>query len=123
MSLFRSLSGRLLIVTMAVVMLIEVAIFVPSVARYRQDYLMERVRRAEIAALTVLAAPDGLVSSELSAELIAKAQVLNIVVRREGLREMVLSSPDLGPVMTTFDLREPTVWNLITDALYRIGAA
>ncbi len=33
MSLFRGLSGRLLILTILVVMLVEVAIFVPSVAR------------------------------------------------------------------------------------------
>ena len=58
MKLRRSLSGRLLIVTIAVVMLAEIAIFVPSVAQFRQSYLLERVHRAEIAALTVVAAPD-----------------------------------------------------------------
>ncbi|MEM7210264.1 MAG: sensor histidine kinase, partial [Pseudomonadota bacterium] len=63
--MLRSLSGRLLIVTIAVVMLAEIAIFVPSVARFREDYLMDRVRRAEIAALTVLASPDRMVSPEL----------------------------------------------------------
>ena len=68
--LLRSLSGRLLIVTIGVVMLTEVAIFVPSVARFRLDYLMEHVRRAEIAALTVLAAPDRMVSPELEAALL-----------------------------------------------------
>jgi len=46
MSLFSGLSGRLLILTILVVMLVEVAIFVPSVARFRADYLAERVVRA-----------------------------------------------------------------------------
>lgn len=120
MSLLRSLSGRLLIVTIGVVMLTEVAIFVPSVARFRVDYLMERVRRAEIAALTVLAAPDRIVSPDLEAALLDRAEVLNIVVGREGVRELVLTSPDLAPVVETFDLRDPSFTELIRDALLRL---
>ena len=65
MPLFSGLSGRLLILTILVVMLVEVAIFVPSVARFRADYLTERVVRAQIASLSVLAAPDGMVSVEM----------------------------------------------------------
>jgi signal transduction histidine kinase len=118
--LLRSLSGRLLIVTIGVVMLTEVAIFVPSVARFRADYLMERVRRAEIAALTVLAAPDRMVSPELEAELLRRAQVLNIVVGREGVRELVLTTPELAPVLNTYDLRDPGFGELVADALARL---
>lgn len=117
MSLLRSLSGRLLLVTLGVVMLTEVAIFVPSVARFRLDYLMERVRRAEIAALTIMAAPDRMVSPELEAELLAKAEVLNVAVEREGVRELVLQSGQFDQVTRTYDLREPAIWDLITDAL------
>ncbi|MEM7423340.1 MAG: HAMP domain-containing sensor histidine kinase [Pseudomonadota bacterium] len=120
MGLVRSLSGRLLIVTIAAVMLIEIAIFVPSVARFRQDYLMERVRRAEIAALTVLAAPDGMVSRELEAELIDRSEVRNIVVRRDGIREMILSSGEMPQITASYDLREPGIDALIIDALARI---
>ena len=117
MSLLRSLSGRLLLVTLAVVMLTEVAIFVPSVARFRLDYLMERVRRAEIAALTMMAAPDRMVSPALEAELLARAEVLNVAVVREGMRELVLQSPGVEPVTETFDLRDPSIRDLIADAI------
>ena len=117
MSLLRSLSGRLLLVTLGVVMLTEVAIFVPSVARFRLDYLTERVRRAEIAALTMLAAPDRMISPELEAQLLAKSEVLNVAVERDGVRELVLRSPDQQPVSATYDLREPTSAELIGDAL------
>ncbi|MEM9062179.1 MAG: HAMP domain-containing sensor histidine kinase [Pseudomonadota bacterium] len=122
MGLLRSLSGRLLVVTIAVVMLAEIAIFVPSVARFREDYLMERVRRAEIAALTVLAAPDQMVSRDLENELISRAEVLNVVVRRDGIREMVLTSGTLAPITASYDLREPSILELIRDALLRIAA-
>lgn len=117
MSLLRSLSGRLLLVTLGVVMLTEVAIFVPSVARFRLDYLVERVRRAEIAALTVLAAPDRMVSPDLEAKLLARAEVLNVAVEREGMRELVLRGADPRPVAATYDLREPMIAALIADAL------
>ena len=120
MNLLRSLSGRLLVVTIVVVMIAEIAIFVPSVARFRQDYLLERVRRAEIVALTVLAVPDRMVSQQMRSEMIAAAEVLNIVVRREGVREMILTSPGLGPVSATFDLRDPSVTDLLADALNRL---
>lgn len=123
MGLFRSLSGRLLVVTIIVVMLAEIAIFVPSVARFREDYLMDRVRRAEIAALTVLAAPDQMVSRELEAVLIQRADVLNVVVRREGWREMVLTSGTLAPIIGSYDLREPSIFELIRDAMVRITAS
>ena len=120
MRLLRSLSGRLLIVTIIVVMLAEIAIFVPSVAQFRRTYLLERVHRAEIAALTVLAAPDAMVSPKLEDMLIARTDALNIVMRREGAREMVLSSPTIGPLTATYDLREPAFTDLIGDALTQI---
>lgn len=120
MKLLRSLSGRLLIVTIVVVMLAEIAIFVPSVAQFRKAYLLERVQRAEIAALTVLAAPDGMVSGELQQLLIRRSEVLNVVVKREGAREMVLSSPEIPALTATYDLRDPSLPSLIRDALIRI---
>ncbi len=123
MGLLRSLSGRLLIVTIVVVMLTEIAIFVPSVARFRVDYLMERVRRAEIAANLVLGDSDRMISEEMQSDLIASAEVLNIVVRTEGVREMILTSPGLAPVSATFDLRDPAITELILDALRRITVA
>ena len=46
-----TLSGRFLLLTIAFVMLAEVFIFVPSVARFREDYLLSRLERAQIAAL------------------------------------------------------------------------
>src|SRR5690625_2729465 len=101
-------------------MLTEVAIFVPSVAQFRADYLQERVRRAEIAALTVLSAPDRMVSPELQAELLRRAEVLNIVVADGGVRQLVLTTPDLPPVIATYDLREAGFGQLVIDTIARM---
>ena len=59
-----TLSGRFLLLTVAFVMLAEVLIFVPSIARFREDYLLLRLEKAQIASLALLAT-DGLISAEL----------------------------------------------------------
>jgi signal transduction histidine kinase len=122
MSVFSGLSGRLLILTILVVMLVEVAIFVPSVARFRADYLSERVVRSQIASLSVLAAPDGRVSLELQRQLLGKTEALNIVLKREGTRTLILSRDVMSEVAETFDLRSMDAAEMIVDAVARMLA-
>ncbi len=110
-----TLSGRFLILTVIFVMLAEVFIFVPSVARFRQDYLLDRLERAQIASLSVLA--DDMLSAELEAELLANADVFNVVLRRDQIRQLALSSPIPLPVEATYDMRDPTSMMLISDAM------
>ena len=56
------LSARLLVLTVVFVLLGEIFIYVPSIARYRLVYLEERIEAARIAALAVEASPDGMVT-------------------------------------------------------------
>lgn len=112
----RTLSGRFLMLTVIFVLLADVLIFVPSLARYRADFLLERLRQAQIAALTQLASDSG-VSPELEAELLANAGVYNVVLRRDDIRQLVLSSPVPEPVHADYDLRLSGPWELIRDAL------
>jgi signal transduction histidine kinase len=114
-SFLNTLSGRFLILTVIFVMLAEVLIFVPSIARYRADFMLTRLKQAQIAALTQLAAED-MVSPELEAELLANAEVYNVVLRRDEVRQLVLSSPIPDEVHDTFDLRMAGPWELIRDA-------
>jgi len=110
-----TLSGRFLILTIVFVMLAEVLIFVPSVARFREDYLLLRLERAQIASLVLLA--DDMIDPELEAELLKNAGVFNVVLLRDQVRQLVLSSPMPGAVSATYDLRDPGAWELIRDAL------
>ncbi|TNF63106.1 MAG: HAMP domain-containing histidine kinase [Rhodobacteraceae bacterium] len=116
--MLRSLSGRFLILTIIFVMLAEVLIFVPSIARFREDYLLDRLERAQIASLALLA--DDMLTSELEAELLKNAEVFNVVLRRDEVRQLVLSSPIPVPIDATFDLRDPGALTLIRDALVRL---
>ena len=113
---FRTLSGRFLLLTIIFVMLAEVFIFLPSVARFREDFLLSRLERAQIASLALLAA-DGAISDRLVEELLENAGVFNVVLRRDELRELVLSSPVPGPITATFDLRDPSPLELMRDAV------
>ncbi len=119
---FRTLSGRFLILTIIFVMLAEVLIFVPSVARFREDYLLSRLERAQLASLALLAS-DGSISDRLAEELLVNAGVYNVVLRRDELRELVLSSPVPGPISATYDLRSPGALELIRDALAELMLA
>jgi len=110
-----SLSGRFLILTVIFVMLAEIFIFVPSVARFREDYLLARLERAQIASLALEA--DDMISPELESELLRNAQIYNVVLRRNEARQLVLSSPIPAPISATYDMRDPGSMTLIVDAL------
>lgn len=110
-----TLSGRFLMLTVGFVMLAEVLIFVPSIARFRADFLTMRLEKAQIASLAQLAAND-MVTPELEKELLANAEVYNVVLRRDQVRQLVLSSEIPKPIANTYDLREAGPWELIRDA-------
>ena len=119
--MFNTLSGRFLILTIVFVMLAEVLIFVPSIARFRLDYLNTRIERAQIASLALLA--DDMLAPELEAELLQNAGVYNVVLLRNETRQLVLSSALPSPVSDTYDLRNPRITTLISDALYEVTRA
>ncbi|WP_085890949.1 sensor histidine kinase [Roseovarius litorisediminis] len=116
--MLNSLSGRFLILTAAFVMLAEVLIFVPSVARFRADFLLSHLERAQIASLALLA--DEIISPDLEEELLINAGVFNVVLRRDEARQLMLSSPIPYPIADTFDLRNANAFRLIGDAMHRL---
>ncbi|MBR2654904.1 MAG: HAMP domain-containing histidine kinase [Loktanella sp.] len=113
--MINSLSGRFLILTVIFVMIAEVFIFVPSIARFREDYLLARLERAQIASLAT--ETDGMISPELEAELLQNAEVFNVVLRRDEIRQLALSSPIPAPIAATYDMRAPSGMLLVADAL------
>ncbi|MCI2401120.1 HAMP domain-containing sensor histidine kinase [Aliiroseovarius subalbicans] len=99
-------------------MLAEILIFVPSVARFREDYLLARLERAQIASLVLLA--EDMIDPALEVELLQNAEVFNVVLRRDEARELMLSLPMPGPVAGSYDLRDPMPFGLIRDAMMRL---
>ncbi|MEQ9695218.1 HAMP domain-containing sensor histidine kinase [Shimia sp. SDUM112013] len=116
--MIKTLSGRFLVLTIIFVMLAEILIFVPSVARFREDYLLSRLERAQIASLALLA--NDMIDAELEQELLRTAEVYNVVLRRDEMRQLMLASPMPHPIEATYDLRDPGAMTLIRDAMARL---
>ena len=114
-SLLRSLSARLLALTVLFVMLSEVLIFAPSAGNFRLNYLLERSKAGYTAILALLATPNNMVSDELEAELLKQTDAYVIAMGRpDGAKLMLGDKPP--PIDASFDLRERGFFMLIGDA-------
>ena len=110
----KSLTGRFLGLTIAFVMLAEILIFVPSVARFRAEYLQARLERAQIASLALLG--NDMLDEAVEAELLENAGVFNVVLVRDQYRQLMLSSAIPDPVDATFDMRDASAIRLIRQS-------
>ena len=118
----RSLSAKLLVLTVLFVMLAEVLIYTPSIARFRLSYLQERLSAAHLAALAVEAAPDRMVTAELEAKLLAHVGAHVIDLIQPDSRVYMLSRSMPPRVDAVFDLRTASFVSLIADAFAALAA-
>ncbi len=117
----RGLSARLLVLTAVFVMLSEVLIYVPSIARFRLTFLQDRIADAHLASLALKATPDNVVSRSLELELLANAMVHGIVLKRREARTMMLMADMPPKVDAVYDLRGAAAWQLIVDAFMTLS--
>jgi len=119
-----SLSSRLLLLTIAFVMVSEVLIYAPSIARFRIDYLDQRIAVAHLATLALEATPDNMVSNELKSELLEHAEAFAIVIAKPGDVRRILAGDMPPQAEALYDLRDRSVPTLLGDAfevLFRGG--
>ncbi|MDP2700216.1 HAMP domain-containing sensor histidine kinase [Thalassospira sp.] len=90
----KSLSARLLVLTVGFVMLAEIFVFAPSVARFRVDWLKAHLDSGYLAALALEATPDQMISDDLTKELLSNAGVHAVVLRGDG-RKLLLQLDDM----------------------------
>jgi signal transduction histidine kinase len=110
------LSARLLVLTIFFVMLSEVLIFVPSVARDRLAFLEDRLSQARLAVFALEATPENMVSQTLADQLLDDVGALGIVVHKPD--ETLMIDPENPPTPdATFDLRQVGMFVLIRDAV------
>ncbi len=113
---FRGLSGRLLRLAFIAVMVAEVAIFVPSVANMRVNWLKGRLSTAAVASIVV----DGLGQSDLPVSLrddtLMATGVKVIVLERDGTRRLIAAT-DMPPgIDRQYDLSIMEPLTFIKDA-------
>ena len=97
----RSLSAKILLLTIACLFVGEVLIFVPAIARFRLSFLEERISAAHLASLALTdAQPPDMDKADM---LLSHAGVLAFAVQGSQGRTLSLGEP--VPVAAAFDLR------------------
>jgi len=99
------LSARLLVLTVVFAALGGAIAIPPAMAAYEQQWLLDRVRAAELASLAAEVAPDRVVSEQLKSQLLEGAGVEIVAVSNDGVRRLVFASvrPSRAPYVV--DLR------------------
>ena len=119
------LPSKLLVLTIAFVMLAEILIFLPSISSYRVSWLDERLTAAQLATLAAEGFPGGDVPSGLRAEMLRTAQVKAIASRRQGVRRLVLPVDPQMTIDEHYDLRQrpEDMWGNLVLWVEQIGDA
>ncbi len=118
----RGLSARLLLLTMTFVMLSEVLIYLPSIARFRVAYLEDRLGNAHLAILALEASDPNTTNQVLTQRLLDHADASAIAVRAPNKATVMLMLDQVPQPDATIDLRQ-TMWlGAIRDALSTLAA-
>lgn len=104
--LLKSLSARLLVLTVFFIMVAEFLIYAPSIARFRKVYLEDHIALAHLATLSLGAIPDDMVSKDLERKLLYQINAYGIILRSDEKHILALSEDMPPKVDATFDLRE-----------------
>jgi signal transduction histidine kinase len=116
------LASRVLTLLVFFLILAEVAIYVPSIANFRTNWLLTRLSAAYTAALVLEAAPKGMVPAELKRELLDSVGARMIVLQIGDARHLLAVS-DMPPAIdATADLRSYSAWESIMAALVALVA-
>lgn len=113
---FRSLSARLLVLTIGFVMLGEVLIYAPSVAQFRMSYLEERISNAHLATLTLEAMPDHNIGAALQRRVLDRAGVHHVVLRTNRRHTFALGAEIPPPIDATYDFSHTSLLDWVGDA-------
>ncbi|MBI5260200.1 MAG: HAMP domain-containing histidine kinase [Bradyrhizobium sp.] len=107
------LSGKLLLLTIPLVMIAEILIYVPAIANFRINRLNDRLAAANTAALVLDAAPSGMVPDSLARQILKSIGARAVAIKM-GQQRRLLASADLPrSIDHDIDMRTMTVWEAI----------
>ena len=112
------LSGKLLLLTIPLVLIALLMIYVPAIANFRMNRLNDRIAAANTAALVLDAdaAPSGMVPDGLARQILNSIGARAVAIKM-GQQRRLLASADLpSSIDHDIDLRTETVWQAITGA-------
>jgi signal transduction histidine kinase len=110
------LSGKLLLLTIPLVMIAGLMIYVPAIANFRMNRLNDRLAAANTAALVLDAAPLGMVPDSLARQILTSVGARAVAIKM-GQQRRLLASADLPEAIDhDIDMRTMTAWSAIVDS-------
>jgi signal transduction histidine kinase len=118
-SRFSGLSIKLIATISAVILLVEIVVYLPSLANFRANWLDNRLRVGVVGARVLDAVPDVMaLPRSLTDRLLTSAGAYAIVYRREGQSQLIeLANPVTPEAVVTADMRQRDLPTLIMGAL------
>ena len=121
---FGGLSTKLLLLTISFVMLSEVFVFLPSVAKFRNDWLTDRLTRAQTVLLLyqgesggadIIKSPEEISRMEAA---LRSFDVVTFALRQDGRRQLVaMLDNETNEMGGQFDVNETGAFQSIRDAM------
>lgn len=115
----RSLSSKLLALTILFVFIAETVVLIPSVARQRLSWLNARLESAYLVGLALDAPGGEMIEPETAEQLFATANILGVTLDHEGARIQIMTprlTPDQSQIMRYVNLSYEAPMQLISDA-------
>lgn len=132
----QSLSGRLVVLAIAYVLVAQLIIYIPTIALYRYDWLSQRAESALLAALAreatleyterlvdqdiedivFLTRIEGEVSETVKDRILDTAGIRAVAVRQNSIRQLVLQGPRSLSIDATVDLSDDDFFTLVGGA-------
>lgn len=106
----RSLSFKLLLLTIVFVFVAEIVVLIPSVSKQRIDWLNQRLEAAYLVGLALDSPGGEMISTQTAEQLFATANILGVTLDRDGARMLILT-----PKLTAEQARVMRFVNLVED--------
>jgi signal transduction histidine kinase len=118
----RGLSARVLILTILFVMVSEILIYTPSIARFRMSWLEAKLNTAHLAILALEATPNYMIDPQLELKLLDHVGAYLVALRTTDGKNLMLrgSSPPLI-VNATVDLDNRSWTDDFSEAIQTLG--
>ena len=110
------LSGKLLLLTIPLVMIAGLMIYVPAIANFWMNRLNDRLAAANTAVLVLDAAPLGMVPDALARQILNSVGARAVAIKMGHQRRLLASADPPAKVDHDIDMRSMTVWSAIVES-------
>ena len=115
----RSLSTKLLLLTVLFVLLAELLVMIPSIAKQRIDWFEARIEAAYLVSVALEGPRDTMMDENVARKLFSTAGILGVTINEDNMRMLILApqiDPHGPPRMHRVDLRDRMPTTMVADA-------